>query len=33
MREHVAALRHDLGADAADEATQVLVFLVNVDRL
>ena len=33
MREHISALGHDLGANAADEAAQVLVLLVNIDRL
>ena len=28
MREDVPTFRHDLGTDAADESTKVLIFLV-----
>jgi hypothetical protein len=33
MREHIPVLRHDLGADAANESAEMFVFLMNIDRL
>jgi len=33
VREDVAALRHDLGADSADEAAEMLIFLVDIHCL
>jgi hypothetical protein len=33
MCKNISGTRHDFGADSADEAANMLVFLVNIERL